>query len=375
MWTTTTIGLKNALNSPGGQIFLRGLGTLLFVTSLLILFASSYVTYFNVLWSWDEISDIAQGKAAVETSSSSQDENLPSIEKTSSPLRGKSSIPPMVKSFLVDLSVVTPGLVVATGWYMTRAALFLIWPGVPIAVPRGRRFPFPSPYKTYYIQMGLLGTIVGFVIAFWQVDVPTADQAVNFKSQSSILLAQSNILLAALGTALWSTLMAIVLAYLVCPVVEGMYQRLGTLRGIVMQPSQTPAVDQLQVRAAAAAQSLETLTQSVNALNANLDLHRLWTSLATLESAVQRLTTEVSEIRDTIGGWEKKLKALSDNISRIKKISIDLRKKNRSLNLQMRTLDSRVTAVERWEGRMKDIEKLGEVVEEFIKKIKKSFLE
>jgi hypothetical protein len=68
-------------------------------------------------------------------------------------------------------------------------------------------FPFPSTYKTYFVQFGLLGTLLAFILAF------SAQRLLSDIKDPEMLYR-------ALGTALWSSFTAIFLAYGVCPLVE-----------------------------------------------------------------------------------------------------------------------------------------------------------
>lgn len=94
-------------------------------------------------------------------------------------------------------------------------------------------FPFWPTYKTLFVQLGLLGTLFAFIIAFGEaesfVDLPaqanqaTAASIVAGADVSSV--SASSVLLSALGTALWSTFSAIFLAFIVCPfVIEKPFQ-------------------------------------------------------------------------------------------------------------------------------------------------------
>jgi hypothetical protein len=100
---------------------------------------------------------------------------------------------PLVK---VDLSMVTT---------MVPFLTFLV-PAIRMGVARltGRgideNFPFWRGYISLYVQLGLLGTIFGFILAFNDSNIDRPEQ-----------------IIAALGTALWSTLSGIVFAYLFCP--------------------------------------------------------------------------------------------------------------------------------------------------------------
>lgn len=196
----------------------------------------------------------------------------------------ESMAPEWVRPFLQDLSVVSPSLVAFTAACMVVAAAALAWFPVSAGRMTSVHFPFPASYKTYYVQLGLLGTIVGFVIAFSDVD-PRAER-------------QALVLIDALGTALWSTLTAILLAYGVCPVVEVVYQRLR--QPTMLVPTDTrSALELLRQRTVDAAQSLGALTESASALSVELSVQQLQSRIAGLEETLGALGAQVDALQRT----------------------------------------------------------------------------
>ncbi len=202
-------------------------------------------------------------------------------------------VPAWVEPFLQDLSVVSPALVLFTAARMLIAAVLLLQSPVSVRRWGSTHFPFPDPYKVYFIQMGLLGTIVGFVLAFAEVD-PRAER-------------QSLILLEALGTALWSTLTAIVLAYVFCPTVEIFF---GRVRAALLPPEprdSRSALELLRRRTSNAAEELaalsastRSLTEENRALGAELRDRRLDSRVAQLEQRLADATTAVATVREAL---------------------------------------------------------------------------
>jgi hypothetical protein len=217
-------------------------------------------------------------------------------------------VPDWVAPFMQDLSVVSPALVLFTAARMLVAALLLLRRPASIRGWGGVHFPFPDPYKVYFIQMGLLGTIVGFVLAFAEVD-PRAER-------------QSVILLEALGTALWSTLTALVLAYVLCPVVEGIYRRARALL-LPPEPQDTrSALDTLRARTAAAAGELDTLAASTRllaeesrALGAELRDRRLDSRVDRLETRLAEVARALDELREAHHAARQQQTALANEQS------------------------------------------------------------
>jgi hypothetical protein len=271
--TLTTAATKNGPLRPA-WVFWVSSGLL--AVSVVALCTSIIVATYNVRYSYARISTImhAGPEAATEPEAT-----LAAI-----------GVPGWVSPFLQDLSVVSPSLVAFTCLCMVVGAALLIW--FPMAAIRmsSVHFPFPGSYKTYFIQLGLLGTIIGFVIAFSDVD-PRAE-------------GQSLVLVEALGTALWSTLTAILLAYGACPVVEMLYQRIRR-PGLVAAPDTRSALQILRERTVDAADSLASLQESARALGQELSVHHL-------ERRVGRLEDNLSQAADHMEELTRTARALRD---------------------------------------------------------------
>ena len=69
-------------------------------------------------------------------------------------------VPEWVEPFMQDLSVVSPALVVFTAARMLVAALLLLRNPLAVRAWGSVHFPFPDPYKVYFIQMGLLLSLI-----------------------------------------------------------------------------------------------------------------------------------------------------------------------------------------------------------------------
>lgn len=239
--------------------------------------ATAIIVYHNLRYSYARVLDILGGAANVAADGSF---DLTPV-----------AVPAWVSPFMQDLSVVSPALVLFTSVRMLVAALLLLQAPERIRRWGHLHFPFPDPYKVYFIQMGLLGTIVGFVLAFAEVD-PQSER-------------QSIILLEALGTALWSTLTAIVLAYVFCPVVEGLYARTRNLLLGAAPRDTRSALDALRERTSAAASELDALAGATRSLAAEsralgdeLRDRRLDSRVAQLENTLSEIARQLEEIRE-----------------------------------------------------------------------------
>lgn len=195
--------------------------------------------------------------------------------------RAAAAVPPWIVRAMVDLSLVTPGLLV-------HMAGCLLWGGIILVGGRFAKrhciptFPFPNRYRLYYVNMGLFGTLVGFVIAFWNTDMEARRQA--------------SVLVTSLSTAVWSSLVAVGLAYLVCPVLEIIWQ--FPVRS--MLPRSGNPLDVLSASAASTASALDDVTRALAAMNPSLDLHMIASDNAVLKVKVESLNQRMKQIEENV---------------------------------------------------------------------------
>jgi hypothetical protein len=268
------------------QPLLRAFAGFLLIGSLWLCGTATVVVYYNMIYSRDQITRMLR----------------PQGPKSALDVRNADPVPAWVMPYMVDLSVVTPGLIAFTAACMAYGASLLVRSSVPVAKLTGRRFPFPSAYRTHYVQMGLLGTLIGFVIAFSNPDLAAERQA--------------DVLLAALGTALWSSLIAIALAYLVCPIVEGLSQQLGRLRtGVLLTADTSSAVNELRGHTMAAAAALNSLTGSVKALDLEMGIQQLGVRLTALEAQLHTVSDDVSRIKSEVGDVSRTIRSLESRLA------------------------------------------------------------
>ena len=149
--------------------------------------------------------------------------------------------------------------------------------------------PFQRSYQTYYIQLGLIGTVVGFVVAFSEIELgPDAAE-------------QTQVLLDALGTALWSTLTALLLAYVFGPAIVVVFSGLGRLRtGVALSADPGAAVALLTDEVVRAADALSSLTQSASASVTQLDLKDVSRQLQALDARLTTIATELAAVSRTV---------------------------------------------------------------------------
>lgn len=296
-----------AHNAPLRPAWVRWLasGALVFSTALFLV--ALVVAIYNVRYSYHRIWQLTAGDPGAA-------DDLTAL-----------AIPGWVSPFLQDLSVISPGLVVFTSACMAFSALLLLW--FPTSAQRfpSPHFPFPPSYKMYYIQLGLLGTMIGFVIAFSDIDL-SAER-------------QSLVLVEALGTALWSTLTAILLAYGVCPIVEMVYWRLRQPGALVATDTRS-ALETLRQRTVDAASSLTILTDSASALGAELSTRHL-------ENRVGRLEDSLSQVAD-------QLAQLTQGTQRLSTTQEDLAHQARTADARATTAEDRVASLHAQLGALGD---------------------
>jgi len=235
------------------------------------------------------------------------------------------STPRWVAPLLQDLSVISPVLVLFTALCMATGAALLVWPSLWPQRFSSPRFPFPSAYRGHFVQLGLLGTIVGFVIAFSSADGRGAPGG-----------AEPALLLDALGTALWSTLTALTLAYVVGPPVEALYAGLRRLRGVALVPGDSrTALDRLRERSLQASASLEVLTHSASGLAGEMDAQRVRMRVV----ALQRVAEELSE-----------------RLQLLERVERESRKTTRDLETRLEEVEARAVHLQEMDRRLADAE-------------------
>lgn len=235
-------------------------------------------------------------------------------------------IPAWSRPYMVDLALVAPGLVSFTAACVIYGAWRALSPNAMFRSPE--TFPFPRRYRTYYIQHGLLGTVIGFVIGFWRLDV---------KSEQA-----TTILLAALSAALWSTLTAIALAYFLCPIIEAVLQR--CLLPAAYRPDADDSFLTLDKYASDAAEALARFTNAVESADATLTLRavneQLFEARRDLMALLQRadaadahhrqldealkkcqsgngeLQSRIANVQAQLGAFQKELPALRSELEK-----------------------------------------------------------
>jgi hypothetical protein len=117
----------------------------------------------------------------------------------------------------VDISAANTIIFFFTAWFLYRGICLYdaVCKGkLPVAKVWNPSFPFPQGFKTLLIQLGLLGTIFAFIIAFNRLSV-SSPQGQHVHDQA--------ILIVPLGAALWSTFAGVGFAFVVVPGIQKIF--------------------------------------------------------------------------------------------------------------------------------------------------------
>lgn len=231
-------------------------------------------------------------------------------------------IPAWSRVFMVDLAVVAQALVSFTAACVVLGIWRVIKNNGPSA--SSETFPFPTKYRTYYVQLGLWGTVVGFVIGFWNLS-GTNEQA-------------PKILLVALSASLWSTLTAITLAYIVCPLTEIFFRSY-----LLPVPNEDAnPLDVLANQASAAAAALQQLTVTCSTTDMTITLQTVVNQLATIQKDLAVMTGQLQWTTQRITSFEGELSGAKSGIEELQWSSRDSRKDMNELDLRTLKLRSEV---------------------------------
>lgn len=284
-------------HQKGLRWIVYGVGVLIAAGSAWVGALAGRVSWYNIKYSLHEIGKIRNGPT----------DELPGIPEQFLPL-------------MLDLSVVSPALVTFTTACMFVGSIVVISPG--LLPTTSRCFPFPGSYRGRFVQLGLLGTIVGFVIAFSSIKAGSSENPYSIQ--------QSKIMLDALGTALWSTLTALILAYVFGPLLEAFMKLLMRLRGATMGTDSPSALERLRESGVQAAASLGELADKAKELGAELDLQKVGLVMTEVQGTLRELSTQttklklkleeanqrIGELEEQRHGLEKRVQELDDARSR-----------------------------------------------------------
>lgn len=256
---------------------------------------------------------------------------------------------------VVDLSTVTTCLIFLT---MLLATIGTTRVMIGNNLERGEHFPFWPKYVILYVQLGLLGTLFGLIIAFRDI---SPDQTEN-----------TQFILMALGTALWSTFSAIFLAYVLCPY---FFEKLLFGRILPHEPGHLgeagrteEPIDKLSRSFANLNKEVDKTSEDFNQLSKEIDKHKMARSFSELHQKIETTTkgfTNLSEeinnlesiqekldkffsLSNKISGLKNELEQLiSQNQTKINDVEQSLKRTTQTVSdLKERKIDERLSVVE-----------------------------
>lgn len=244
--------------------------------------------------------------------------------------------------FGYDLSTVTFYLLFCFSLYLFLGMINLARNKMNVAALS--EFPFPQRYRITWVQLGLVGTLWGFLLLGFGLEHKTSDQ------ETIHLLVQS------FGTALLSTFTAVVLAYIAAP----FFQRLYSL--FLLYPANSNAADKASANFVHYLQCLndelkltaEILRKSRTGVLTNLSgiNKKIHGTGDKIESAIQKSTDQLGSVNKSV---QKSVEVLTDIKKVLDKKSEDSLK---AINKTNKILSNGVAAVRKQSADIKSALKL-----------------
>jgi hypothetical protein len=384
--------------------------TVLIIISLFFSILFTYGWYINFTYAKPKVSEAIWGisertpagkvpDAAVSPAFVGQNENQ---NQTSAPVSAKKSgdFLMLIKYiFTVDLSTVTTLLLAISSICITAGFIRIyllkksIIPGKEGSLDRTSSeqweklrtssFPFWSAYKHNFIYLGLLGTLFAFIIAFSQAQKEVT--LLNTSAQSDEILKDmpagdnsgpADILLFALGTALWSSFSAITLSLLpVNAFFRHFFIRHVVPENMIQSDEEIDTVlDRLTEKARQTEMSFAALAETSDSLSRNMN-----------NTTVQNALTQLEFLQAEFKGLKNNFVSSAAFESRIKEITHTFQAPLTATQEELVTLKSdfmglagRLDALEKQSDEKTainahDIQKLRKDMEDLISRIKNLF--
>ena len=205
----------------------------------------------------------------------------------------------------IDLSAVTPVILFMFFLFpgLGGVKLFKIHKNPNYEHKFTESFPFPENYQTTWIQLGFIGTLWAFLII--------GHRMAKIKHLGGIELL--DILIKAFGTALISTFAAVVMVYIVTPIVKNAYQGLFNLK--IPPPLKTveERLNKLSDQLNKTTIELEETRSNISGMNINLNV------CSTSVNILQQKIIELSQT-DIIKGIEAQIALSKQEYEILKKI-------------------------------------------------------
>jgi hypothetical protein len=380
----------------------------LIAVSLVISILFTYGWYINFTFAKPKISEAIWGIHDKSSISSNSTESIsPYVEGTnaqesqapSSNNRGKSGNLAILLNYIftVDLSTVTTMLLTISSICITAGFLriYLFKKNNPVgdALSQDRAFreqcsklstpsfPFWSTYKHNFIYLGLLGTLFAFIIAFSQAQKEVAllnNPIVQGDMVNEATEGPADILLFALGTALWSSFSAITLSLLP---VNAFFRHFFIQRIVpsdIIHGGTDDEIDEVMDRLTEKAKQTElsfaALVKTSDNLARNMDRATIQDALTQLEY----LQVEFKELKKNLlsrSPLENSIKEINEALqTSMTTVNIELEKINKDLVSLSKRLDNlEKHSDEKMSDNAKNIRELREDITDMISKVKNLF--
>jgi hypothetical protein len=272
---------------------------------------------------------------------------------------------PVLQKWSVDLSAMTPFKLSLFFLYLTVNSVRSLTGRLskPKMLSGARSLPFFRSLETTLVQLGLAGTIWGFLLIGWHLNGVSLSTASGTTDALSILLK-------AFGTALVSTFTGVVLAYICSPLVRSLWRWLHAL-----DPAAGDAAG-LKLELTNLSTALRENVQPTSALSVSMSAANK--SAASLNTSVTGLTTQIEKTRTElerrsklgeIETWFTNMaagaKAVSEALNGVKPPADGLAKQVTSLTAQLKAITDALSKgnplAETEKKLSKSLELLGEI--------------
>ncbi len=258
-------------------------------------------------------------------------------------LFGSVAIPPYLVG--VDFSTVTTLVPLMTSYLTLVGAVRCVKAGSAKAGLWRPHFPYSRPFKTLLVQLGLIGTIVGFIVAFRDLGQVSGPAGYDPK-----------LLVSPLSTALWSTLAGVGFAFLVLPLIEGFFRwAMGSRKTEAQGDVQrlTDAFDGLEQRLSIACDAIGRVNTQLALLEKSLTAVTSSPVPELVRQLIERadlLTTKIAELAPAAQSlaapeYQRTLRTLAQGLKDASTANTTLTRVYSGLDTDISTLTRALTAV------------------------------
>jgi hypothetical protein len=290
-------------------------------------------------------------------------DNKQATAKTSDEKNDNLPLPLKIYNFFrkisIDLSAVTPFVLLWFFYSNAKSSWGILKNKITETdISTKPTFPFTRNYETYWVQLGLIGTIWGFLI----IGIKMGQQS---KVDKDIL----DILVKAYGTALLSTFTGVVAAYIFAPVTKKFY---GQLLNIKVGENAESSLLANQINALAngfnlSANAISKLTAEVENLKKNISTLSptvIQQSISMIEQKVDSQLQEFKKIAVNVQGSEEHLKGVLEGINLLPSKSVG--KLNELINTNNKVAEAIISGFRETQD---ELRRYGEFQQAFIREM------